>query len=218
MTDLEIIAHRGSSGCYGDNNLESIQKAIKTGCRIIEIDIRLTSDNILVLWHDSIKKINGKNFIIEQNKYRDICCEIISLREIVENTPQHILFYLDIKVNNNNEQISKYLKIFLKEYINRNFILASFDYYFIESFPLLDNIKLGIISEEYDEDIFEKNISKISYVILNSNCLSNNNINNLKTLYNVKLYVYTVNNYDNIEPYFKIIDGVITDYPEKFIK
>ena len=34
----------------------------------------------------------------------------------------------------------------------------------------------------------------------------------------VKLYVYTVNNYDNIEPYFKIIDGVITDYPEKFIK
>ena len=218
MTDLEIIAHRGSSGCYGDNNLESIKKAIKTGCKIIEIDIRLTIDNVLVLWHDSIKKINGKDFIIEQNKYRDICCEIISLRDIVENTQQNIIFYLDIKVTNNDEKISKYLKIFFKDYFNRNFILASFDYYFIESFPLLNNIKLGIISEEYRENMLDKCISKISYVILNSNCLSNNNINNLKSIHNVKLYVYTVNNYDNIKPYFNIIDGLITDFPEKFLK
>lgn len=46
-------AHRGDVQNYPENSLEGILSAIMMGCDVIEIDIRLTKDNIMVLMHDA---------------------------------------------------------------------------------------------------------------------------------------------------------------------
>lgn len=47
-----IIAHRGSSGRYPENTLLSFKKSLEEGSDIIELDIQLTKDNEIVVFHD----------------------------------------------------------------------------------------------------------------------------------------------------------------------
>lgn len=49
---VKVIGHRGAAGLALENTTESIEAAIKAGVDAIEFDVRLTSDNKLVLSHD----------------------------------------------------------------------------------------------------------------------------------------------------------------------
>lgn len=49
---MKIIGHRGAAGLALENTIESIKAAIDAGVDAVEIDIRATKDNKLVLCHD----------------------------------------------------------------------------------------------------------------------------------------------------------------------
>ncbi len=49
-----VVAHRGSSGTAPENTLSALREAIATGAKMMEIDVRLTSDNEVVLLHDHV--------------------------------------------------------------------------------------------------------------------------------------------------------------------
>ena len=70
----KIISHRGiydNKKIY-ENSLEAIKSAANKGY-IIEIDIHLTKDNQLVVFHDyNTKRITGKDMIIENHTYEEI--------------------------------------------------------------------------------------------------------------------------------------------------
>ena len=61
------IAHRGGLGLSPENTIVSFQRAIKEGADILELDIRSTSDSVLVLLHDETvdRTTNGKGKISE---------------------------------------------------------------------------------------------------------------------------------------------------------
>lgn len=48
-----VIAHRGAHQKAPENTLASFQHAIDLGCDYVEVDVRRTSDGVLVLMHDS---------------------------------------------------------------------------------------------------------------------------------------------------------------------
>jgi len=50
---MEIIAHRGYSAEYPENTLLAFRKAFEVGASGIELDARLTSDNVVIIMHDS---------------------------------------------------------------------------------------------------------------------------------------------------------------------
>lgn len=52
-----VIGHRGSRGTAHENTVDSLLDAITAGADMIEFDVRLTSDNIPVLAHDT--RIHG---------------------------------------------------------------------------------------------------------------------------------------------------------------
>ena len=47
------VAHRGASAQYPENTLLAFRQAIEKGVDVLEIDIHRTSDNELVVMHDS---------------------------------------------------------------------------------------------------------------------------------------------------------------------
>jgi glycerophosphoryl diester phosphodiesterase len=47
-----IVAHRGASAAYPENTLQSFEGAIETGADVVELDARLTSDDVVVVMHD----------------------------------------------------------------------------------------------------------------------------------------------------------------------
>ncbi len=71
-------SHRGDVQNYPENSLEGILSAIMLGADVIEIDIRLTKDNVMVLMHDaSLKRTtnwsskSGKNGLPGSDKIED---------------------------------------------------------------------------------------------------------------------------------------------------
>ncbi len=47
-----VTAHRGASGCYPENTLLAMRKAVDWGADIIEFDLRVSKDGVPVLLHD----------------------------------------------------------------------------------------------------------------------------------------------------------------------
>lgn len=58
--DFIIVGHRGASAYEVENTLTSIRKAYELGADIVEIDVRLSKDNIPLLFHDdNLKRLTG---------------------------------------------------------------------------------------------------------------------------------------------------------------
>lgn len=51
-TDLVITGHRGAMGIEPENTLRSFRRAAAEGCAEVELDLRLSADDHLVLLHD----------------------------------------------------------------------------------------------------------------------------------------------------------------------
>ncbi len=73
-----IIAHRGASALAPENTLASFKRAIEDGAEGIEFDIRLTKDDVPIVFHDShlirIARKEGRvsNFTCEELQNLDI--------------------------------------------------------------------------------------------------------------------------------------------------
>ncbi len=88
-------AHRGDVQHYPENSLEGILSAIMMGCDVIEIDIRLTKDNVMVLMHDaSLKRATdwskkaGKNGLPSSSNIEDWTYEeLLELRLLYNGKP-----------------------------------------------------------------------------------------------------------------------------------
>lgn len=65
------IAHRGAPQKYKENTLPSFVEAINTGARFIELDVHLTTDNMLVVHHDPVIVAAGK-LNIDRAQFADI--------------------------------------------------------------------------------------------------------------------------------------------------
>ena len=62
---MQIIAHRGASFLEPENTLRAVGKAIKMGADLVEVDVRMSKDNELVIMHDPDvdRTTNGKGFV-----------------------------------------------------------------------------------------------------------------------------------------------------------
>lgn len=61
------IAHRGASAHAQENSVESVKKAAELGADMVEVDIRLTADNIPVIAHDpNLKRVFGVEGMVEE--------------------------------------------------------------------------------------------------------------------------------------------------------
>ena len=49
---MQVIAHRGASFLEPENTLKAVEKAIKMGADFVEVDVRMSKDNRLVIMHD----------------------------------------------------------------------------------------------------------------------------------------------------------------------
>jgi len=69
----EWIAHRGSSHLAPENTMASLQLAWLTGADAVEVDVRLTLDGKLVLFHDDhLMRICGVKGSVEENVLEEL--------------------------------------------------------------------------------------------------------------------------------------------------
>lgn len=65
--------HRGGAGERPENTLAAFDHAVRLGCNLLELDVHLTSDNKVVVFHDhDLQRVCGVNSRITQLAYSEL--------------------------------------------------------------------------------------------------------------------------------------------------
>ena len=112
MNHFEIVAHRGIPTEAPENTLASFQRAIELGADAVELDVRLTSDNVPVIFHyfylQATTSTSGAIFDFSLDQLRDVevfcrnnpaapAGHISTLPEILETIGGRIGLEIEIK-------------------------------------------------------------------------------------------------------------------------
>ena len=179
---VSITAHRGSSLKARDNSIEAINIALEEKANYIEIDVRRTKDNKLVLCHDDVFiKSSGESFSIAGSALRDINGKgifsigkddkIVTLEKALKVIRGKSKINIDLKVNNDKKLISKLVVKLIEKYnMEENVIITSSNYGALLEVRSYDsNIKIGYITKRLTDDfnIDEIDVISIAYEGLN---------------------------------------------------
>jgi glycerophosphoryl diester phosphodiesterase len=133
-----LFAHRGVVGKFPENSMESIEQARLLGFRAVEIDIRRTSDNRFILFHDgNAKRLLGIDNAIDSLSYDEIRqrslrfdngdtskCKVVLLEDVLNTYKDNFVYYFDMKLGNFND-VDDLVHLIWQHEISKNVILAS---------------------------------------------------------------------------------------------
>jgi glycerophosphoryl diester phosphodiesterase len=72
-TDLKIIAHCGACTTLADNSLEALHLAVAEGADMVELDLRRTADDRIVVIHDATTfRMMGSGGTVAQMTFEDV--------------------------------------------------------------------------------------------------------------------------------------------------
>lgn len=169
-----LFAHRGLSEYYPENTREAVEAAKLQGFTGLEIDIRKSSDNEFILFHDedcrrllginskicdlSISQIKGRHILfngIESGSY------VLTLKELLDNYKDDFIIYFDMKLKDLDD-IDELVTIIQSYDISGSSIIAStsgFIVFYIEyKYPEFNTSLEGFNSgKEWIYCLFPKN-------------------------------------------------------------
>lgn len=182
---MRYFAHRGESCIHRDNSIESIQAAINGNYAGVEIDVQLSRDNILVLYHD----IYIKDRFVNKLYYRELAeLNVISLDKLyntIDLSETNIL--LDIKGTDIN--IVNMLNEFYLKHDYHRVIFCSFNRNIARNIPKC--FRRGIIFETvYSENEYEALTSGFDVVVMHWTCLCSSFLNHC-IRNEIKTFTYT---------------------------
>ena len=209
------IAHRGYSELHKDNSLEAFRAAVNHGFHMIELDIVLTKDNIIIVYHDTFIG----NDLIRNLKYK----EVLSIDPYIL-TLEDFFFYINydkigiyIDIKGNDEHICIYLhKLLRKLRSTENIILGSFNTLILQRLYDYDiDYKLGLITENVlSPTVLQKynDMYNLRFVSFHWTALNHIIVKFLK-LKNIMVFTYTCKN-DSIKSFMEeyVPDGIVTNY------
>lgn len=211
----KIIAHRGvfDNDRIIENTKEAFLEAIKNNYSF-ELDVQLTKDNKLIVFHDdSLKRLCNINKDIKNSLYD----EIKDLKLLNRNS--YIPLFSDIlKLNKDKmfidievkptKRINDTITILIKELSNyKNYSIKSFDprivRYIRENYP---NIKTGLLIDYKYKNIIYNYLLHSKFILNYSKCqflsISEKLLTNKKFMNNIRNYsisLWTIKDIDNIK-------------------
>ena len=226
-----LISHRGihnNTSIY-ENTLEAFKLAIKKKYTI-ELDVHLTKDNQIVVFHDyNTKRIIGKNDIIEETTYKELnnqkIIHIPTLQEVLNLVNGKVPLLIEIKQQNKVGPLEETLMNVLKGY-QGDYAIQSFNVmtllWFKKNYP---NILRGQLSYTYRKirmnkitkillkNMFFNFLTKPNFISYKYNELSSKKIKKYKKK-GITLIAWTINNKKDYNQYKNQFDNLIC---EKFI-
>lgn len=214
---MKIIGHRGAAGLAPENTLRAIRKGSASGADYIELDVRLTGDNKLVVNHDaSLLRTYQVDLKISQHSLKQLrvpCPELPTLKEALRSVTANGVI------------------IELKDYIKPELLLS-----ITERFTKLD-IRFASFNHQTIRDIKKYSPDSFCYILEHHspfeiiNRASNMKADGIGLNYGVlnpltyvlarrkglHIYIYTLNR-PWIARLIKLVYGdiyVCTDYPNK---
>lgn len=213
-----IIAHRGiyNNITIYENTLESIMYASKNNL-IVEIDVRTTLDNEIIVYHDEdASRLNNLKDTLNTITLNDL--EYISpfhiptLNEVLTNINGHVPIIIEIKED--NKIIRTKLIELLKKY-NGSVAIQSFNIDIVKFFKKKGFITGLLIGVKKNRKYIEQDLD-VDFLNIKYNTISKVEANMLKQKY--YLIGYTLDNRKEVETYIKTFNNLVIDNIEEVFK
>ena len=218
-----IIGHRGAKGLAPENTLVSFQKALACGVDAIELDVWCSADAQLMVIHDeTLDRTTTQKGLV--NHFTALALQklgIPRLEDVFLLVNQQCVINVEIKDPNATEKVVT----LMEHYVNNEgwnysqFQISSFIWDALATvFRLNTSIPVGVLTENDIASalLFAKQINANSinpyYKLLdatNTKAIQENGF---------KLYTWTVNVPEDVI-FVKMlqVDGIITDFPDRFL-
>lgn len=129
-----LIAHRGYSSRYPENSFQAYEEALRAGADGFECDLRISSDEELILFHDhNLLRLTGERGRVESSsferlkKLRVLGSEPIPSLEEVLNEFDCPIINLEIKSSPHHKKlVNKLVKILEKSRPKSEIVISSF--------------------------------------------------------------------------------------------
>jgi glycerophosphoryl diester phosphodiesterase len=213
-----IIGHRGARGLAEENTLDSIKAALAAGVDGTEIDIRVTSDGVIVLSHDPfIKDDTAAQWTISQHTYEFLHNRhrsLTTLEQALSVIPSTCQLRIEIKPGEPVAPLGALLRPVIAQ---RQLYVVSFDYASLRELhatfpdlPLILNEKWSSIRARY-------RAGKLGTkrVQMNQRWLWHGFLKAVKHG-GYLITPYTVNSPRQARRWTPYVEAIITDYPDRF--
>ena len=224
-----IIGHRGAPFISKENTIESFTKAFELGLNCIELDIQITKDNKIIIFHDweildkygKANKINNINYskIIDSNYFNS---KIPLLEKLLEIIPKNKFFNIEIKSRkiNNHLIIQEVLKIIRNHNKEKYVIISSFNPFVLKLLHKISpEIYTAYLWSSENPLLLFNSLLWIYFCYPDALHIDINDANKeiVDWAHNKKLPIlaFTVNNIHELHNAKKIgLDGIFTDDPK----
>ncbi|RZJ71579.1 glycerophosphodiester phosphodiesterase family protein [Flavobacterium sp.] len=224
---MQVIAHRGAKGYVSENTIAAFQKALEMGADGIELDVFLSSDNEIIVFHDEhldrLTGVSGKIEDLTLDEIRklkvDLQHQIPTLAEVFDFVDKRCLINVEIKAEAATFPVCDLIENYVsdKNWNYEHFLVSSFDWKALQEIRNRNpKIPLGVLTET-DLDLaigFAKSVKAETFHPY-FHLVDEASIAKIKAE-NLKLYVWTVNEPEDIKRIENLnIDGIITDFPDR---
>lgn len=215
------IGHRGAKGYVAENTLNSFAKAIELGVHTIELDVRLSQDNELIVIHDETvdRTTNTSGFVRDFTKLQLENLEIPDLKSVFELVANRCKINIEIKEEKAKTKVLQFVNDVVKStnWTYADIEISCFDWSVLEYISSQNNkIQLGVLTENNVEEAvaFAKKIN--AYSINPYFKLVNEQIVKEIHAINFKVFPWTVNQQNDIKTLKTMdVDGIISDFPDR---
>ncbi len=237
--DFTIIAHRGASAYYPENTIISFESAMTMAADMIELDVQLTSDGEVVVFHDEkisrctggrgsiadyplakLKKLDAGSWF--DKKFQGE--RIPTLLEVLGLCKNKIAVNIEIKAEAVKDSISggieeKSLDMVEKTGMRRHVVFSSFDPRAIRHLKQMDgNIPVAVLFEKkhYALHVPSAIVSALDADVFNCSRheLNKTWLADLKA-HGIPVNIYTINDEKNMRRLLALgVDGIFTNRPD----
>jgi glycerophosphoryl diester phosphodiesterase len=234
---LEIVAHRGGSAYAPENTLAAFKKAIQMGFKALELDVQLTRDKEVVVFHDEIvDRATNSSGLIRRYKLRELKQldagfwfgrgfkgeKIPSLQEVIDLTKGKANLLIELK----NEFFSypgleaRVVELLKKNDLVQDAIVTSFNEESIFKMGMrFPGIKLGLLIRDLPKDLGVLKYLTYLHAVLPPVDKVNKRFVEQAHLQGLKVYGWTANKLAGIRRLIRLgVDGIISDYPLRVVR
>jgi len=233
---IDVLGHAGMgvSNLYPSNSAESILNCLNLGATGSEMDVQMTSDGVLVLFHDeSLDQKTNQSGVIHSQTWDQIKTaeydevpythyNIVKLRDIIENIEnlESFIFTLDIKLYSESTNMTNYIDQFTDALVSLFSEYNLYNYVYVESqstdFLNVLQSKASNIDLYYYPQTFQDGLNKALNFNLKGISISSSNITKeqIADAHNAGVFITvwgTQSEEENIEAIRKNPDMIQTD-------
>ena len=235
---MKIIGHRGARNEAPENTIQGFIHAQQNGCQHFELDIQLSADKELIVYHDkSLLRTSGENLKLNQQNYAFLsridsrldtpgwhsACYISRLEDIYLAVPDTISWQFEVKTDRRDilSIIIEHLSAFIDTHkLYESCHVTSTNKWFLKTLKFKNpKINTGFVCEYLYQRPIKSCLAIGANLIVLKHTLASHKLSSVAEEKGLEVSCWTVNSIECVDTLLAMgIKSIITDEPTKMLQ